>query len=43
MIKLLLYEDNEKLRKSLQLLFTGMQDIMLVDAYANCLSVKKAV
>ncbi len=43
MIKLLLYEDNEKLRKSLQLLFTGMQDIMLVDAYANCLSVKKDI
>ena len=43
MIRLLVYEDNEKLRKSLQLLFSGMPDIMLLDAFANCLHVKQEI
>lgn len=43
MIRLLIYEDNEKLRKSLQLLLSGMQDIMLLDAYTNCVHVKEQV
>lgn len=43
MIKLLLYEDNEKLRNSLQLLFSAMPDIMLMDACPNCLHIKKEV
>ena len=43
MIRLLVYEDNEKLRNSLQLLFSGMPDIMLLDVFANCLHVKKEI
>jgi len=43
MIRLLLYEDNEKLRKSLQLLFSGMPDIMLIDVFSNCYRVKEDI
>ncbi len=43
MIRLLIYEDNEKLRKSLQLLLSGMQDVMLMDAFSNCVRVKQDV
>lgn len=43
MIKLLIYEDNEKLRSSLQLLFSSMPDIVLLDTFPNCLSVKKDI
>lgn len=39
MVRLLIYEDNEKLRKSLKLLMSGMRDIVLLDAFANCLKV----
>jgi DNA-binding NarL/FixJ family response regulator len=39
MVRLLIYEDNEKLRKSLKLLMSGMSDIVLLDAIANCLKV----
>ena len=43
MIRLLIYEDNEKLRKTLQLLFSGMPDVMLIDTYANCIHVEAEV
>lgn len=43
MIRLLIYEDNEKLRKSLQLLLSGMPDIMLIDTFPNCLHVNREV
>ncbi len=43
MIRLVIYEDNEKLRKSLRLLLSGAQDVMLIDAYANCLNAQKDV
>jgi DNA-binding NarL/FixJ family response regulator len=43
MIRLLIYEDNEKLRKSLQLLLSGMPDIMLIDAFPNCLHVNREI
>ena len=43
MIRLVIYEDNEKLRKSLQLLLSGMQDIMLLDVYPNCARAKEQV
>lgn len=43
MVRLLVYEDNEKLRKSLQLLLSGMHDIMLLDAYPNCMRAKEQV
>jgi len=38
---LVIYEDNEKLRKTLGLLFSGMQDIVLLDTFSNCLNVAK--
>lgn len=43
MIRLVIYEDNEKLRKSLQLLLSGMPDIMLLETFANCMHVKRHV
>lgn len=43
MVRLVIYEDNEKLRKSLQLLLSGMQDIMLLDVYPNCVRAKEQV
>ena len=43
MIRLVIYEDNEKLRKSLQLLLSGMSDLMLLDAFTNCAHVKRDV
>ncbi|GAA4450002.1 response regulator transcription factor [Rurimicrobium arvi] len=41
MVRLLIYEDNEKLRKSLKLLLSGMSDITLLNALPNCLDVKQ--
>lgn len=43
MIRLIIYEDNEKLRKSLALLLSGMHDITLIDAYPNCTNVKEDI
>ena len=43
MIRLAIYEDNEKLRKSLSLLLSGMKDIALLGTYANCTSVKEEI
>lgn len=43
MIRLVIYEDNEKLRKSLSLLLSGMQDITLLGTYANCMNVKTEI
>jgi DNA-binding NarL/FixJ family response regulator len=39
MPNLVIYEDNEKLRKTLKLLFSGMKDIELLGSYSNCLNV----
>ncbi len=39
MIRLVIYEDNDKLRKSLQLLFSGMSDIEVCDAFPDCTDV----
>lgn len=36
MIRLLIYEDNEKLRKSLSLLFSSAGDIEMTEALPNC-------
>ncbi|MGC4056571.1 MAG: hypothetical protein QM743_00400 [Chitinophagaceae bacterium] len=40
MVRLLIYEDNEKLRKSLKLLLSGMSDIALLNALPNCSACK---
>ena len=39
----MIYEDNEKLRNSLQLLLSCMPDIMLLETFANCLNVKRHI
>lgn len=40
MVRLIIYEDNDKLRKSLHLMLSGMQDIALLDTFSNCVQVK---
>lgn len=41
MIRLVIYEDNEKLRKTLALLFSSMEDIVLVESFPNCIHVEQ--
>lgn len=40
---LVIYEDNEKLRKTLKLLFSGMQDVILLDTFPNCLNAGRQI
>lgn len=41
MATLVIYEDNEKLRKSLHLFLSGMNDIVLLDTFPNCMNITK--
>jgi len=43
MIRLVIYEDNDKLRKSLQLLFSEMSDIALCEAFPDCTGVMEHI
>jgi len=43
MIRLLIYEDNDKLRKSLQLLFSATPDIKVCGAMPDCMEAAKDV
>lgn len=43
MLSLLIYEDNDKLRKTLQLYFDSMEDIAVAGAYRSCESAARHV
>lgn len=43
MIRLLIYEDNDKLRQSLELFFSSMEDLELCGSYSNCRDVRSHI
>jgi DNA-binding NarL/FixJ family response regulator len=43
MIRLLIYEDNDKLRQSLELFFSSMEDLQLCGSYSNCRDIRNHV
>lgn len=43
MIRLLIYEDNDKLRQSLELYFSSLEDIILCGSFSHCRDIRNTV